>query len=245
MSPGLEIGACSHVGHVRRFNEDAYVATRSLVAVADGMGGHSGGDVASRIVVDELDRLPGVAPVGGARAALTGALARAHARVREHGERHPEQWGAGTTTVVAWLVPGLVIGVDGPGWLVGNVGDSRAYVWGSGGLVQVTRDHSVVAALLEAGMITHAEADDHPERHVLLRAVSANDAGAPEFFEVPQAASVRLLLCSDGVHGLLSDEVLAEVLSGGAPQACAEALVSAALAAGGTDNATAVVVDVV
>lgn len=240
MTSRLEVGACTHAGHVRRFNEDAYVVTPTSVTVADGMGGHSGGDVASRIVVDELGSLTAPSSVAETRDEVAAALARAHGRIREYGERQPEHVHAGSTAVTACLVPGG----DSEMWLVANVGDSRAYVLREGVLTQVTRDHSVVAALLAAGMITADEEADHPERHVLLRAVSGLDAGAPEFFEVPDARGARLLLCSDGVCGLLSEEELTALLAVGSPRTAADGVVAAALAAGGTDNATAVVVDV-
>lgn len=239
----LEVGACTHTGHVRRFNEDAHLTAPTLVAVADGMGGHSGGGVASRIVVDQLSRLGvgGAVSVAAGRAVLASALGRAHVRIREYAERQPHYEHAGTTAVVALLV----VEAGTPRWLVGNVGDSRAYVLRAGDLVRVTRDHTVAGELLAAGVIGPDEAVDHPERHVLLRAVSAADAGEPDFFEVDGVRGTRLLLCSDGVCGLLPDEVVAGLLAVGAPQAAADALVAAALEAGGTDNATAVVVDVV
>lgn len=241
MSPHLEVGACSHEGLVRPSNQDAHLANRSLVAVADGMGGHSGGEVASRIVVEELDSIVALAAPAEGQDLLTGALVRAHSRIKEYGVRNPADLRAGTTVVAALLT----LRADGPGWLVANVGDSRAYLLRDGQLLQVTTDHSVVTALVEAGLISVDEAEMHPERHVLTRAMSASEAGEPDFFDLPGAYGTRLLLCSDGVSGLVPVEVVGKLLASGSPQQAAERLVAAALAAGGTDNSTAVVADVV
>ncbi|GGD22877.1 serine/threonine protein phosphatase [Nocardioides daphniae] len=238
----------SHVGHVRTVNEDAWAASSPVFVVADGMGGHAGGDVASRIAVEELARLAGreLTPAG-ARDAVLAALVRAQARLRAYVERHSEDsriWYAGTTVVVAVLVSGA----DGPGWLLAHVGDSRAYAVEPSGARQVTADHSVVAQLLARGELTPEQAAVHPERHVVTRALSSREVPEPDFLELPLSAAPRLLLCTDGVSGLVGGEelaVLAALTATSRPQEVADALVAAALSAGGTDNATALVVDVV
>lgn len=238
--------ATSHVGRVRTVNEDAWVAAPPVFVVADGMGGHSGGDVASRIVVEEFGRWEGrTFSPAGARQAVVAALSRAQARLRAYVELRADDARAqyaGTTVVVALLVRAP----DGLRWLVVNVGDSRAYAVTPEGVRQVTTDHSVVQELVAAGQLAPEEAASHPERHVITRALSSMDLPEPDFFELDAARAPRLLLCSDGVSGLVAPAVLAEVLATAAsPQEAVDALVGAALSSGGTDNATALVVDVV
>lgn len=245
-SVDLHHGAATDVGHVREVNEDAFLVAPPVFVVADGMGGHSGGDVASAIAVEELGRLAGSSLDSRAGAqAVVSALTRCQARLGDYARRQGHggrSVHAGTTAVVALLVHDD----DGPRWLLANLGDSRIYRLGPDGLDQLSVDHSVVQELIDAGSITPEQAEEHPERHVITRALSALDAPEPDFFSVPLAAAERLLLCSDGVSGMVDDAAIEEVLVGCSdPRDAAERLVAAALAAGGRDNATAVVVDVV
>lgn len=238
--------ATTHVGHVRTVNEDSWVAAPPVFVVADGMGGHSGGDVASRIVVEEFGRWEGrTFSPRGAREAVAAALSRAQARLRAYAELRADDARAqyaGTTVVVALLVHGA----EGARWLVVNVGDSRAYAVTPRGVRQVTTDHSVVQELVTAGQLAPEEAATHPERHVITRALSSMDLPEPDFFELDVIEAPRLLLCSDGVSGLVPPATLSDVLaSASTPRAAADALVEAALSSGGTDNATALVIDVV
>ncbi|MGN0064219.1 MAG: PP2C family protein-serine/threonine phosphatase [Nocardioides sp.] len=239
-------GAATDVGLVRSVNEDAYLVAPPVFVVADGMGGHAGGDVASQIVVEEFTRLAeeGYDPTRGADH-VAQVLSRAQSRLLAYGDSQrvtQPQWHAGTTVVAALLVE-----QDGvPGWLVTNLGDSRAYAHEGGVLRQVTVDHSVVQELIDAGRLSAAEASTHPERHVITRALGSRSGIVPEFFWAPLASTSRLLLCSDGVSGLIGDDEIARILTGVEDsEEAAQALVVAALAAGGRDNATAVVVDVV
>lgn len=246
MTVELDHGAARHLGHVRTVQEDAFVGIAPVFAVADGMGGHFGGDVASRFVTEELRRLGGRRLTSAeARDAVLGAFVRAQARLRTHAEGQGGRaagWYAGTTVVVAVLVEDA----GDPRWLVAHVGDSRAYALGPAGLVQLTRDHSLVQEWVDAAEITAEEATVHPERHVVTRALSSSGVSEPDFVEVDLVSAPRLLLCSDGVSGLVDGDELTRVLdAGGRPQRAAEGLVRAALSAGGTDNATALVVDVV
>lgn len=241
----LLYGAASDVGRVRAVNEDSYLVCPPVFVVADGMGGHSGGDVASAMVVEELARLAdrSFGPQTGLDA-VQDALVAAQARINEYAEAHRRAgahgWFAGTTAVV-----GLLVDDDGePRWLVANLGDSRAYRWHRGGLEQVSVDHSVVEELRAAGAITAEEMATHPERHVVTRALGGLDSAHPDVFWLPGAD--RLLLCSDGITGMLSDAEVAAVLGAADdPRDAADSLVAAAVRAGGLDNATAVVVDVV
>ena len=243
----LRYGSATDVGQVRQVNEDSLLAAPPVFVVADGMGGHSGGDVASGIVADEF------APLAGAwldpdRAAglVTATLRACQERIiayaaAQRGAGSP-RWYAGTTAVAALLVQDE----SGPGWLVANLGDSRAYRFEGGRLDQVTVDHSLVQELLDAGQITEDEVPTHPERHVVTRALGGPDDVEPDLFVLPAVLAPRLLLCTDGVTGMLSDDRIAELLAAAPdPEDAAAALVGAAVAAGGHDNATAVVVDVV
>jgi PPM family protein phosphatase len=242
----LHFGAATDVGRVREVNEDSYLAAAPVFVVADGMGGHAGGDVASRIVVEEFARLAddGYDARRGA-AAVTDTLDAAQQRIRAYGEENGSEsrpWYAGTTAVVALVVEDD----EGPKWLLANLGDSRIYKVLDGRLDQVSVDHSVVQELIDAGRISVDQASRHPERHVVTRALGGPDAVRPDFFLLPFGAARRLVLCTDGVSGLIDDDAMAEILVGTPdPRDAADRVVAAAVEAGGTDNATAVVVDVV
>lgn len=243
----LKAGAATHVGLVRASNQDSHLASDPVFVVADGMGGHDGGEVASGIVVEEFDRLAtsGFDPLQAVVAVeetLQRATARivAHVEARRRGEA-PDYWSG--TTVVAAL---LAADTEGPKWLLVNVGDSRVYKLDDERFEQVSTDHSVVQQLLERGEITEAEAAAHPERHVITRAIGPGTDTEPDLFVVPLGSARRLLLCSDGVSGMVSPEILEGIIRNVAePREAASQLVEQALVAGGEDNATAVVVDVV
>ena len=241
----LHHGAATDVGLLRETNEDAYLVAPPVFVVADGMGGHEHGDVASRIVVEEFARLAdrGYDPAQG-DAVVRETLEASQRRISEYAaEVDPGVRRTPGTTVVAAL---LVESEEGPAWLLVNLGDSRIYVVTNGVLHQVSTDHSVVQELVDSGQITEAQAADHPERHVITRALGGPRLEPADHFLVPVAQVERLLLCSDGISGLVDDEQIAAVLTGTPdPRDAADRLVAAALGAGGDDNATAVVVDVV
>lgn len=246
----LHHGAATDVGRVREVNEDSYLACPPVFVVADGMGGHDGGDVASRIVVEEFARLAadGYDPEDGP-ASIAETLRACQARISEYAAaqraRGATGFRAGTTAVVAMLVEDA----GTPHWLLANLGDSRVYKFRDGDLDQVSVDHSLVQELVDSGAISEADAAVHPERHVITRALGVpeqrNEARA-DYFLLPLPAAERLLLCSDGVSGMLETDEIAEILRRtDDPRDAADAVVAAAVAAGGRDNATAVVVDVV
>jgi len=242
----LRYGVRTDVGRVREVNEDDLLAAPPVFAVADGMGGHDGGDVASRTVVEELRRLAdeGYDP-GEAAGPLVEAMARAQQRIADYAaDRRAEGFRSspGTTAVASLLVEAE----GGPAWLVANLGDSRCYRLADGRLEQVSVDHSLVQQLVDAGQISRSEAAHHPERHVVTRALGGPGTPRPDLFLVPLDRAPRLLLCSDGINGMIDDSVIAAVLRDhDDPEEAAERLVDEALHAGGRDNATAVVVDVV
>lgn len=242
----LHFGAATDVGRVRSHNEDAHLAEPPVFVVADGMGGHQGGEVASGIVVEEFARL---AAAGFDRNhgpdVVSSTLRAAQERIEAYGAAHQRPgrpWYAGTTVVAALLVEDA--GTDK--WLLVNLGDSRIYRLVDGALDQISVDHSVVQELMDAGMLSRSDAARHPERHVITKAVGGPALPEPDFFLLPLSAAERLVLVSDGVSGLLEDAQIAEILgSAPDPRDAADRLVRAAVEAGGTDNATAVVVDVV
>ncbi len=241
----LHHGAASDVGLLRENNEDAYLVAPPVFVVADGMGGHENGDVASRIVVEEFARLvdEGYEPTRGTEV-VTATLEASQRRIAEYAATGgPEPRRTPGTTVVAAL---LVEDHGAPAWLLANLGDSRIYAVHHGELHQVSVDHSVVQELVDSGEITAAEAHEHPERHVITRALGGPRLEPADFFVLPVTEVERLLLCSDGVSGLVDDARIAAILTGTSdPRDAADRLVAAALDAGGDDNATAVVVDVV
>ncbi len=241
MSPETEVhlawGAASHRGARRLLNEDRFLVSRSVFLVADGMGGHEAGEVASATAVEAMRPLADLDVVtpDDVRERLAVAQAEVRAIVTE-----PGRGGAGTT-----LSGVAVAAQDGnPYWLVVNVGDSRTYHLSAGRLDQVSVDHSEVQEMIDAGLLTPGEALTHPRRHVVTRALGSRTAPRPDFWYVPIAQHDRVLVCSDGLTGELSDERITELLlENPDPQGAAERLVHEAIVAGGRDNITVVVVD--
>jgi protein phosphatase len=246
----LHYGAATDVGRVREVNEDSYLAAPPVFVVADGMGGHDGGDVASRIVVEEFARLAeeGYDPRRGSTA-VAETLVACHRRITEYAEEQSRHTGrdfqAGTTAVVALLVEDDAQEGGAPKWLLANVGDSRIYRFVDGDLEQVSVDHSLVQELADEGTITREEMSSHPARHVVTRALGGPELEDADYFLLPLASAERLLLCSDGINEMIGDRQVAAILADATdPRDAADRLVAAAVAAGGRDNATAVVVDV-
>ena len=229
-------GSASDIGHVRRLNEDALIAHPPVFAVADGMGGHAAGDVASRIAVEELERLAGRAAVGPDD--VQSCVEQTARRVRE-------AVGAGRTAGTTLAGVAVAPHDGGPYWLVFNVGDSRVYRLADGVLEQISVDHSVVQELVDSGRLSPQDAERHPERHIVTRAIGTGAAPEPDYWLLPAGPADRVLVCSDGLTQELDDEAVRYLLMDQAdPQEAAEALVRAAVEAGGRDNVTAVVVDV-
>ena len=242
----LHYGAATDVGQVREVNEDSYLAAPPLFVVADGMGGHDGGDVASRIVVEEFARLAeeGYDPRRGSEA-VADTLTACHDRITEYAEEQSRRTGrdfqAGTTAVVALLVEDD----EAPKWLLVNLGDSRIYRFVDGELEQVSVDHSLVQELVDEGSITREEMGTHPARHVVTRALGGPDRADADYFLLPLPRAERILLCSDGITEMIDDEAVATIVGEAVdPRDAADRLVAEAVRAGGRDNATAVVVDV-
>jgi protein phosphatase len=230
-------GAASHQGRRRSLNEDGYLATGRVFFVADGMGGHEAGEVAS---AEALAALSGLAEVEQVEPALVEAfLEIAQQRVRAI---ETDSGNAPGTTLTGVLVDERE---DVPYWLFVNVGDSRTYMLTNGELAQVSVDHSEVQELVDAGTITMDEARRHPRRNVITRALGAQDGVRADFRYIPVALHDRVLICSDGLTGELTDEqITAILLREPHPERAAGHLVDAAIQAGGRDNITVIVVDV-
>jgi protein phosphatase len=235
----LRSGSATDTGLVRSVNQDLAVETGTLFAVADGMGGHAGGEVAARLAVDTLTVAFGSKPTG---AGLSEAVSEANRVVFEHSLENPELRGMGTTLTAAALV-----NEDGHDVIaLVNVGDSRSYRFHDGELSQITVDHSLAEEMVRSGEISESEAAVHPHRHILTRALGVADDVAVDLWRVQPTRGDRLLLCSDGLTNELDEDQITEVLgSVPDPQVAADLLVRAARTHGGSDNITVVVVDVV
>ena len=235
----VRAGAATHVGRVREHNEDSLIADGMVFAVADGMGGHAAGEVASRIAVEALATLVEHPPARTEDVA--DVLRQANDGILRSQDRHPDQRGMGTT--VAGLTVVETGGVDH--WVVFNIGDSRVYRLADDGLTQVTRDHSEVRELMDAGLIDAEEAARHPMRNIITRSLGADHAPSPDVWVLPPTAGERFVVCSDGLSNELDDaEILRVAGEHDDPQVAAEELVAAAVRAGGRDNVSVVVVSV-
>ena len=234
--PQVELmwGAATAVGQ-REDNQDRYLASPPVFAVADGMGGHVGGAAAAEAVVEALRSLTGKETT--TVQAIRLALQRADGEIRAFSG--PDKAGAGTT--VAGVA--LVDEGDGPQWAVFHVGDSRVYRWHEGRLELCTKDHSVVQELIDAGYISDEGAATHPQRHIITRALGVGPRPEADVVLFPIVAGDRYLACSDGLTGEVHDGRIANQLSGdGDLQAVAENLVAEAVDIGARDNTTVVTV---
>jgi len=232
----LSWAALSDVGNKRAGNEDSSISDLPVFAVADGMGGHSAGDIASAAVVERLGEITDAVTTAEA---IEKQLLRALSDIDRVGDE--SVLGTGTT------VTGVALAEvdDDLAWMVFNIGDSRVYLFAEGELKQLTVDHSVVQELIDAGLITKEQADHHPDSNVITRAVGFHEKPIPDYSTLPVVAGQRILACSDGLTKELTDYGIKHYLSttSSAEHAASE-LLAAALANGGRDNVTVVVVDV-
>ena len=235
----LRSGSATDTGLVRSVNQDLAVETANLFAVADGMGGHAGGEVAARMAVDAVTSAFSRQPTG---AGLAEAVTEANAVVWQHSLENPELRGMGTTLTAVGLV-----NEDGRDVLaLVNVGDSRSYRFHDGEITQLTTDHSLAEEMVRSGELTSVEAEVHPHRHILTRALGVSADVSVDLWRIEPVRGDRYLLCSDGLTNELDNDQISEVLSSiSDPEKAAELLVQAARTHGGSDNITAVVIDVV
>lgn len=242
MTPTLRSAAGSDIGRRRAVNQDSACTSPRLLAVADGMGGHAHGEVASAIAVAtlaEMDHRFAEADLSTVDllTELKRAVHEASRRLTAAAAEDAELRGSGTT-VVALFVDGSRIGLA-------HIGDSRVYLLRDGELRQLTHDHTLVQTLVDEGRITAEEAVDHPRRSVLMRTLQESTAPEPDLFEIEGRTGDRYLLCSDGVTAVLDQAAVSRMMADGTPDQVVERLITAANDGGGPDNITCVVADLV
>jgi PPM family protein phosphatase len=240
--PGIELGNLTDVGCHRTHNEDYYCYAEPasdeefgrkgrLIVIADGMGGHKGGQFASAIAVEAVRAAYLASDADSPDAALVGALQAAQQAIQDFAREHPELEGMGTTCIAAVL--------RGSELTYAHVGDSRLYLVRNAAITQLTQDQTVVNMLVQQGMLKAEEAANHPDRGVLTAALGIGDGVAAEVPEAPIALEPGdiLLLCTDGLHDLVGDQELAAATASPPPAAC-QALIELAKSRGGFDNIT-------
>jgi serine/threonine protein phosphatase PrpC len=235
MAPYLRYSAFSHRGYRRDNNEDSVYAGRRLLALADGMGGHAAGEIASSLVIAELAALDDRGPGDDLLAELHDAAARANETLARYVDEHPAASGMGTT-LTAMLFAGDRFGLV-------HVGDSRAYLLRDRRLTQMTKDETYIQSLIDEGRLSAEEAAIHPQRSIVMRALSGRPL-EPALEMREAKVGDRYLICSDGVSDVLSAETIAHALLVDDPQRCAYALLQTAMREGTQDNVTCIVADV-
>lgn len=234
----------SDIGRVRRMNQDVFVALDPLGfwAVADGMGGHAGGEVAAQAAIAAASaHIEQVASngLGSPQDTLSGLIVAANQAVRDRARLDPALTHMGTTLVALLLTPHPT-----PVAHIAHLGDSRAYLYQNGILTPLTRDHTMIERYLAYGILTPAAAKKHPDRHILTKAIGISATAEPDIASHPLQPRDLLLLCSDGLTKMLDDADIASLMaqSGGDPVRTCDALIEQSLARGGEDNVTVVVV---
>jgi PPM family protein phosphatase len=232
----LKSAVRSDAGPVRPNNEDAVFASPRMAAVADGVGGRAAGEVASRAVIDMLAHMEKCRLSGPLAPALEQAIASGNERIGFIAACRPQMAGMSTTLTAVAL---------GDGYAIASIGDSRAYLYRDGALTQLTRDDSFVQLLIDSGELDPRHARSHPQRSLVLQALDGGPDRRPTLTTQPARAGDRLLLCSDGLSDMVDEEALAAALAITSRERCADRLVELALGAGGRDNVSVVVADVV
>jgi protein phosphatase len=248
---GIEVSSQSDIGCVRTNNEDSFgywepeddqqfLRKGRLAVVADGMGGYEGGQEASRLAVETLVAVYRDFGGDNPQDALIEALQTAHERIRQYSFAHPELRGMGTTCTAAAIVRGTHGSANYDALYYVHVGDTRLYLVRDGQITRVTRDHSYVGRLVEAGMISQEEAEHHPQRNILTAALGTNpdlimdSPGHPE----PLRPEDVLLICSDGLWGLVRDAEILDVVENKSAEQAGRELIELARERGGPDNIT-------
>ncbi len=233
----MHYAALTHPGKVRDINEDNFYADGSVFIVADGMGGHLAGEVASTMAIETfLAGFTSRLAEGDIPRIIERAVRDANTAIKQEASLSIEKEGMGTTFTVAVT--------QGSNLYLGHVGDSRAYMFLDGRMEQLTEDHSLVESLVRAGRITREQALHHPQRNIITRALGIDDEVLVDIFEAKMPGRGWLMLCTDGLNGMVEDERLSGILAaGGEPEEIAGRLVEAALERGGVDNITVVLAD--
>jgi serine/threonine protein phosphatase PrpC len=249
VKPGVEVACLTDVGRQRENNEDSclyweplddaeFHRKGRLAVIADGMGGYEGGQEASRLAVETVREVYDEAFEDAPQPALVKAFAAAHERIQDYAEAHPELRGMGTTCTA------LVI--RGHELHFAHVGDSRLYLIRGFVLSRLTRDHSYVGRLVESGIVRAEDAESHPQRHILTAALGSGNEVAADVSQqaVPLQEGDTLVLCTDGLWGLVNEQEVVNAVNEYEPEACCRALVNMALQRGGHDNVTVQVIRV-
>lgn len=232
----VSIGARTDVGQVRQGNEDSMLVESPLFVIADGMGGHIAGDVASATAVEVIGQMYRQHPPADP-STLETYIEEANRAIHEKARSEPQLSGMGTTCTLVHL--------DGDVAHFAHVGDSRAYLFRSSELSQITQDHTLVERMVQEGRLRREEAQQHPQRNIITRSLGVEPQVEVDSIDIGIDDGDRLMLCSDGLTSMVEDEKIAEILRSSAEaQEAADRLVDAANAAGGEDNITVVVVDV-
>jgi protein phosphatase len=231
----MKIGTKTDTGKVREQNEDSYGYRDHLFVLADGMGGHQAGEIASAIAVQTIldTQFTGKLPED----TIKEAVFKANQAILHSVEQNPAQYGMGTTIIVLYFVENQAYYT--------HIGDSRLYRYSKGSFFQLTRDHTLVAELVRSGSLTEAEARNHPQRNVLTQALGAEIMPEIEVNQVLASQGDKFLLCSDGLCGLLEEnQMIQEISTEDEPQAIVDRLVTLANDAGGNDNITAILIEI-
>ena len=227
----MRVSHRTHQGRVRASNQDSLLLDVSVYGVADGMGGHKGGETASRVAVQVLkNALHGKQPE---RRALEVGMEAANRRIFDMSRHDSSLSGMGTTVTLLWEGSEEI--------MLAHVGDSRAYLLRDGEFKQITDDHSMVAELVRKNVITAEAARTHPYRNIITRAVGVDPVVETDFHTHDKKPGDLWLICSDGLYNMVGDDVLQQVLSGDDDEAAAEELLQLALENGGTDNVSLVI----
>jgi PPM family protein phosphatase len=247
--PGLELACLTDVGRQRSNNEDAFLywepesdddyhSRGRLAVIADGMGGYEGGQEASRLAVETVQNIYENSGTNDPQATLLHAFSVAHSTIQGYAAEHPEFHGMGTTCTALTIV--------GRRLSFAHIGDSRLYHLRSGAIKRLTRDHSYVGRLVETGIVRSEDAESHPQRHILTAALGSGHDLVPDTLTQPLAleSGDTLLLCTDGLWGVVSERELATALENNSPAESCVALVQMALDRGGPDNITVLVMRV-
>ncbi|MDR6866466.1 protein phosphatase [Microbacterium resistens] len=234
---GIRWAGATDKGRRRENNQDAFLAEYPLFVVADGMGGHAGGEIASQRTIARLQEAVGAGEISAS--SIEQALVAAVADIGQHPDTTDE--GTGTTLTGVYLQPDA----NEPRWVSLNIGDSRVYLLRDGTLSQITTDHSVVQELITAGRLSPEEAEGHPYSNVITRAVGVSEATPPDYREFAVRDGDRFVICSDGLTKELTDYGIQHFLTQQPEAAGAvDAMLAAALENGGRDNVTVIVIDV-
>ena len=238
MTLALRYAIRSDVGLLREGNEDSAYAGPHLLAIADGMGGHAAGEVASSVAISALTGLDSDVPVDHMLDALAAAVASANSTLHEMSVEDPSVEGMGTT-LTALLWSGSTVAVC-------HIGDSRAYLLRDGEFHQITRDHTLVQSLVDDGRLSPAQAATHPQRSLVMRALQSGTEAEPDLSIIEALAGDRYLLCSDGLSDVVSEDTLRETLIRYTDREdVVTQLIELAIRGGGPDNITCIVADVV